>query len=71
MAMSMNVGSVVGVYTIPAAHVHVLGVFSNTNPTAPYRGSGRPEAAYVIERLIDDAARELKRRPRRSCAVAT
>ena len=59
MAMSMNVGSVVGVYTIPAAYVHVLGVFSNTNPTAPYRGSGRPEAAYVIERLIDDAAREL------------
>jgi aerobic carbon-monoxide dehydrogenase large subunit len=59
MAMSMNVGSVVGVYTIPAAHVRALGVFSNTNPTAPYRGSGRPEAAYVIERLIDDAAREL------------
>ncbi|HTN29101.1 MAG TPA: xanthine dehydrogenase family protein molybdopterin-binding subunit [Burkholderiales bacterium] len=59
MAMSMNVGSVVGVYTIPSAYVHVLGVFSNTNPTAPYRGSGRPEAAYVIERLIDDAAREL------------
>jgi len=45
MAMSMNVGSVVGVYTIPAAHVRALGVFSNTNPTAPYRGSGRPEAA--------------------------
>jgi carbon-monoxide dehydrogenase large subunit len=59
MAMSMNVGSVVGVYTIAAAHVRALGVFSNTNPTAPYRGSGRPEAAYVIERLIDDAAREL------------
>ncbi len=31
----------------------------NTNPTAPYRGAGRPEAIYLIERLIDDAAREL------------
>ena len=59
MAMSMNVGSTVGPYVIPAAHVYALGVFSNTNPTAPYRGSGRPEAAYVIERLVDDAAREL------------
>src|SRR3954470_15839791 len=32
---------------------------ANTNSTAPYRGAGRPEATYVIERLIDDAAREL------------
>jgi aerobic carbon-monoxide dehydrogenase large subunit len=32
---------------------------ANTNGTAPYRGAGRPEATYVIERLIDDAAREL------------
>ena len=36
-----------------------MGVLSNTNPTAPYRGAGRPEAIYLIERLIDDAAREL------------
>jgi aerobic carbon-monoxide dehydrogenase large subunit len=35
------------------------GVFTNTNPTRPYRGNGRPEAAYVIERLIDIAADEL------------
>ena len=34
-------------------------VLTNTNSTAPYRGAGRPEATYVIERLIDDAAREL------------
>ena len=34
-------------------------MLSNTNPTAPYRGAGRPEAIYLIERLIDDAAREL------------
>jgi carbon-monoxide dehydrogenase large subunit len=54
-----NIGSMVGMYTFAAAHVHVTGVFSHTSPTAPYRGSGRPEAIYVIERLIDDAAREL------------
>src|SRR6185437_5144312 len=36
---------------------------ANTNGTAPYRGAGRPEATYVIERLIDDAARELGRDP--------
>jgi carbon-monoxide dehydrogenase large subunit len=59
LATFSNVGTLVGVYTIPAAHVEVLSVFSNTNPTAPYRGAGRPEATYVIERLIDDAARDL------------
>src|SRR6185312_11185085 len=48
-----------GVYAIPAAYVHVSIAFSNSNPTAPYRGAGRPEANYVIERLIDDAAAEL------------
>ena len=54
-----NVGTLTGVYQIPAAHVAVLAVMANTNGTAPYRGAGRPEATYVIERLIDDAAREL------------
>ncbi len=54
-----NLGSLVGVYGIPAAHVRVSGVFTNTNPIAPYRGAGRPEAIYVIERLIDDAAAKL------------
>src|SRR3990170_2366980 len=54
-----NVVTVVGVYTFPAAHVQVLAVLTNTSSTAPYRGAGRPEATYVIERLIDDAAREL------------
>ena len=53
-----NVGTLVGVYAFPAAHVHVTCVLTNSNPTAPYRGAGRPEATYVIERLIDDAARE-------------
>src|SRR6266581_1631392 len=58
-----NVGTLTGVYEIPAAHVEVLAVMANTNGTAPYRGAGRPEATYVIERLIDDAARELNDDP--------
>ena len=61
LATFMNVATLVGVYTIPAAHVHVTCVLSNVNSTAPYRGAGRPESTYVIERLIDDAARELGR----------
>jgi len=59
LATFSNIATLVGVYTIPAAHVAVRSVLTNTNPTAPYRGAGRPEATYVIERLIDDAAREL------------
>jgi aerobic carbon-monoxide dehydrogenase large subunit len=59
LATFSNVATLVGVYTIPVAHVEVLSVLTNTNSTAPYRGAGRPEATYVIERLIDDAAREL------------
>ena len=54
-----NLGTLAGVYTTPAAHVEVIGAFTNTHPTAPYRGAGRPEAAYVIERMIDLAAAEL------------
>jgi carbon-monoxide dehydrogenase large subunit len=54
-----NVGTLVGTYDIPVAYVGVYAVMANTNGTAPYRGAGRPEATYVIERLIDDAAREL------------
>ena len=54
-----NLGTVAGVYRTPAVHVAVTGVFTNTVCTNPYRGSGAPEAAYVGERLIDIAAREL------------
>ena len=53
-----NVGSIAGVYTTPAIHARVSGVFTNTHPTSPYRGAGRPEAAYVIERMVDIAAAE-------------
>ena len=51
-----NLGSLVGVYRIRAALVRVSGVFTNTSSIAPYRGAGRPEAIYVIERLVDEAA---------------
>jgi carbon-monoxide dehydrogenase large subunit len=44
------------VYDIPVAQVNSRCVFTNTLPTAPYRGAGRPEASYLIERLIDAAA---------------
>ena len=47
------------VYAIPAVHVEVRGVFTNTAPVDAYRGAGQPEAIYAIERLIDAAAREL------------
>src|SRR5881296_490435 len=59
LATFSNVTTLVGVYTFPAAYVQVLSVMTNTNSTAPYRGAGRPESTYVIERLIDDAARVL------------
>ena len=59
LATFSNVPTVVGVYAFPTAHAQVFSVLTNTNSTAPYRGAGRPESTYVIERLIDDAAREL------------
>jgi carbon-monoxide dehydrogenase large subunit len=59
LATFTSLPAMVGVYAIPAAHVRMTAVMTNTNATAPYRGAGRPEAIYVIERLIDDAAREL------------
>jgi carbon-monoxide dehydrogenase large subunit len=48
-----------GPYRTPAIHVEVTGVFSNKVPTDAYRGAGRPEACYVLERLADKAARLL------------
>ena len=48
-----------GVYAIPAISVAVKGVFTHTVPVDAYRGAGRPEAAYALERLIDYAARRL------------
>jgi len=50
-----------GSYQIPNCHVEVVAVFTNTTPTGPYRGAGRPESVLNIERLIDKAAKELGR----------
>ncbi len=58
MATFGNLGSLAGVYRTPAIHVAVTGVFTHTMSTATYRGAGRPEAAYLIEGIIDRAARE-------------
>jgi aerobic carbon-monoxide dehydrogenase large subunit len=55
----MNLGTLAGVYRTPAMHAEVTAVFSNTNPMRPYRGNGRPEFAYVIERMVDEAAAEI------------
>jgi carbon-monoxide dehydrogenase large subunit len=48
-----------GLYDIPICHIRVRGAFTNTIPVDAYRGAGRPEAAYAIERLVDLAAREI------------
>jgi carbon-monoxide dehydrogenase large subunit len=54
-----NIGGVAGVYKIPAISVDITGVYTNTVPTRPYRGAGRPEASFMIERIIDVAADQL------------
>ncbi len=48
------------VYGFKAIYANILGVFTNTVPVDAYRGAGRPEANYLVERLVDAAARELK-----------
>ena len=48
-----------GVYRTPAIVIRSTGIFTNTLPTDAYRGAGRPEACYVLERLADKAAKEL------------
>ena len=52
-------GMLCGAYAIETAYVDVKVVFTNTAPLDAYRGAGRPEAAYLLERLVDKAAREL------------
>jgi carbon-monoxide dehydrogenase large subunit len=52
-----------GVYDVQAVHVRGRLVLTNTIPTAAYRGAGRPVASYALERLIDEAARELAMDP--------
>ena len=54
-----NIGGTAGVYDIPTIYAESCGILTNTVPTAAYRGAGRPEATYTIERIIEIAAREL------------
>jgi carbon-monoxide dehydrogenase large subunit len=54
-----NLGGLAGVYRTPHIHAEVQGIYTHTQPTAPYRGAGRPEATFTIERMIDLAAREM------------
>jgi len=54
-----NVGSFAGVYAIGKLCVEVEGVYTNTGSVSPYRGAGRPEAAYALERSLDVAAQRL------------
>jgi aerobic carbon-monoxide dehydrogenase large subunit len=52
-----------GVYDIPALDAEIRGVFTNKTPTGAYRGAGRPEATYYIERMLDILAAEMKLDP--------
>ncbi len=59
MPTSNLVKNVIGVYRTPALEVSVRCAYTNTTPVGPYRGAGRPEGNYYIERLIDTAAAEM------------
>src|SRR5438067_8147965 len=52
-----------GQYTTPLIYCQVTAVFTNTAPVDAYRGAGRPEATYVVERLVETAAREMRLEP--------
>ena len=58
-AFTGNLGTLAGVYRTPASHIDVTAVFTHTQPVRPYRGNGRPEAGYVIERMVDIAADQI------------
>jgi carbon-monoxide dehydrogenase large subunit len=59
MPLLRNIGGIAGVYRTPHIHAEVRGILTNTAQTAAYRGAGRPEATYILERTVDIAAREL------------
>jgi carbon-monoxide dehydrogenase large subunit len=52
-----------GQYATPAIYAEVTAVFTNTSPVDAYRGAGRPEATYVVERIVEQAARDMKLDP--------
>src|SRR5262245_51690601 len=61
---AINTGvSVTGPYDIANVDTEVIGVYTNRTPTGPYRGAGHPEATFLIERMVDDLARELGQDP--------
>jgi carbon-monoxide dehydrogenase large subunit len=69
----INLGTAACTYDIPAMHLDVTGIYTNTNPLCPFRGNGRAEASYLTERLIDLAADEIGMDPaelRRRNAIA-
>ena len=57
---SAGTGVLASVYGFKAVYANVIGVFTNTVPVDAYRGAGRPEANYLVERLVDAVAREMK-----------
>ncbi|MBY0612199.1 MAG: xanthine dehydrogenase family protein molybdopterin-binding subunit [Beijerinckiaceae bacterium] len=58
-----------GPYATPRIYVRVRGVYTNTVPTDAYRGAGRPEASFTLERLVDYAARQIGMKPERLRAI--
>jgi carbon-monoxide dehydrogenase large subunit len=59
----LGMGMATGPYDIPVCHVRLRAAYTNTVPVDAYRGAGRPEASYLIERAVDAAARELGMAP--------
>lgn len=59
----LGLGMATGAYDIPVAHARLRATYTNTVPVDAYRGAGRPEASYLIERAVDAAARELGMTP--------
>ena len=55
----LGVGMATGPYDIPVAHVRLRAAYTNTVPVDAYRGAGRPEASYLIERVVDAVAHDL------------
>ena len=60
-----------GQYDIPAIYCEVDAVYTNTAPVDAYRGAGRPEATFVVERLVEVGARELGHGPGRAAQART
>ena len=57
-----------GVYNLPAVKEDVYGVYTNTTPVEAYRGAGRPEATFMVERMMDKLARRARDGPGRGAA---